>query len=48
MGERFPVSERFYRGIDADPRFERVYSAAPVRWKVQGPTINVYRVEPCG
>jgi 4-amino-4-deoxy-L-arabinose transferase-like glycosyltransferase len=48
LGGRFPVSQRFYRGIDADPRFEHVYSAEPVRWKVQGPTINIYRVEPCG
>jgi hypothetical protein len=47
MGERFPVSERFYRGIQTDPRFDLVYSAEPARWRIQGPVINVYRVAPC-
>lgn len=47
--ESYPESARFYSGIRNDPRFEKVYSVAPVRWHVQGPEINVYRVaSACG
>jgi hypothetical protein len=42
--DRYPLSARFYREIRTDPQFELVYSIQPVRWRVQGPEIDVYRV----
>ena len=42
--EKYPDSATFYRELPNDSRFEKVFTATPVRWKVQGPEINVYRV----
>lgn len=47
--ESYPESARFYAEIRSDPRFTKVYSVEPVRWRVQGPEITVYRVaSACG
>ena len=47
--EEYPQSAAFYQGLPADPRYQLVYSAAPQPWKVQGPTITVYKVRnACG
>ncbi len=42
--QKYPRSAAFYRDLPTDPRFEVVYSAAPEPWKIQGPTITVYKV----
>jgi hypothetical protein len=42
--EKYPMSAKFYRELNVDPRFENVFSSAPERWKIQGPVINVYKV----
>ena len=47
--EKYPISARFYSQLPTDPRFNVVYSAEPVPWKIQGPAITVYEVSPhCG
>jgi hypothetical protein len=43
---RFPKSAQFYQQLPTDPRFGVVYSVAPVPWKIDGPTITVYKVLP--
>lgn len=43
---RFPKSARFYQQLKRDPRFRRVYSAAPTPWKNPGPAITVYALSP--
>jgi len=49
VAHRYPRSARFYRDLPNDSRFELVYSAEPVDWKIRGPKIAVYRVlESCG
>jgi hypothetical protein len=42
--EKYPVSARFYSELPNDSRFEKVFTAAPVPWSIQGPEINVYKV----
>jgi hypothetical protein len=42
--KKYPDSARFYRELPNDSRFEKVFTATPVPWKVQGPEINVYKV----
>jgi len=42
---RFPLSQRFYREIRTDSRFDLAFSAEPLRWRVQGPEINIYQVK---
>jgi hypothetical protein len=39
-----PKSARFYRDIKIDPRFQLVYTAAPVMWQQVGPTISIYKI----
>ncbi len=47
--QKYPRSAAFYRDLPNDPRYEVVYSAAPEPWKIQGPTITVYKVHhTCG
>lgn len=41
---RYPLSARFYRDLSRDPRFQVVFSAQPVPWRIQGPAITVYKV----
>jgi hypothetical protein len=49
QAERYPRSVQFYSELPTDPQFEEVFSAEPVPWEIQGPTINVYKVLPsCG
>ncbi|TFH48594.1 MAG: glycosyltransferase family 39 protein [Lysobacterales bacterium] len=46
---KYPTSARFYQQLPTDPRFNGVYSAEPVPWKIQGPAITVYEVSShCG
>lgn len=41
---KYPVSAKFYRDLPVHDNFELVYAVESVRWQIQGPTINVYRV----
>jgi len=42
--ERYPTSASFYQDLPTDIRFEKIFSATPAPWRVQGPEINVYKV----
>jgi hypothetical protein len=42
--ERSPASALFYRELPTDPRYVNVFSVEPVRWRIQGPEVNVYKV----
>jgi hypothetical protein len=44
VAERYPTSAQFYARLPVDSRFEAVYSAKPIPWKIQGPEITVYKV----
>lgn len=41
-----PESARFYRQLQVDPTFRKIFSAEPIAWQTQGPTITVYEVRP--
>lgn len=46
--QRFPKSAQFYEQLKTDPRFRVIYSITSVPWKIEGPTITVYKVlSPC-
>jgi hypothetical protein len=44
---RYPKSASFYTSLETDPRFQVLYSVAPVPWHRPGPVITVYKVPSC-